>query len=136
MNSTATLLPLRQEAPRLSLASIALFAAAALAAAGCGGSTSSDTAGKPTLSASPNPVPANSTTTTLHWDVGNDSTGQVYVTENDGPEKLVGENRTATKDVNWITKEKYEFRLYAGRDRKTKLTTIVVTREPDKGARR
>ena len=44
----------------------------------------------PTITANPNPVPAGTAkfgTTTISWDTGNGSLGEVYVSVNGGPEK-------------------------------------------------
>lgn len=80
-----------------------------------------------TLQAAPNPVPADSSATTITWDAGAGGTAQLYVSQNGGPEKLVAENRKGSKPINWIYTGTYEFRLYAGTERESKLATIVVT---------
>jgi hypothetical protein len=87
----------------------------------------------PTIVASPNPVPAGSSkfgTTTISWDTGNGSVGEVYVSVNGGSEKrFSGALVKGTQNADWIGKGEYEFRLYAGKEHKTLLASVKVTRE-------
>ena len=86
----------------------------------------------PSIAASPNPVPAGSTkfgTTTVTWDTGDGSIGEVYVSVNGKDEKLFAGNRAkGSLDAPWIGKGDHEFRLYAGKEHKTVLASVKVTR--------
>lgn len=108
--------------------------------AGCGGPQSPLPAGgqgvnpaaKPTISADPNPVPAPAVgklgKTTVSWNTGNGSVGEVYVSHNGQSEKRFAGNRaTGSLESPWIGKGVYEFRLYAGKDHNALLATVKVT---------
>src|SRR6476619_2158168 len=70
------------------------------------------------IRADPNPVPAGAHkfgTTTISWDTGDGSLGEVYVSQNDEPEKrFSGSLSKGSQQANWIGRSEYEFRLYAG----------------------
>lgn len=83
------------------------------------------------LTATPNPVPAGSElgTARIAWSTKDGSLGQVYVSENGGPEKLFAEDSDGSEAAPWIqTGITYEFRLYAGTEHKTLLAMVKVTR--------
>jgi hypothetical protein len=86
----------------------------------------------PTIKANPNPAPAGTTkfaTTTISWDTGDGSLGEVYVSVNGGPEKrFSGALAKGSQEAPWIGKGDHEFRLYAGKEHKTLLATVKVTR--------
>jgi hypothetical protein len=90
------------------------------------------TASPPSITASPNPVPAGPTkfgTTTVTWDTGDGSLGDVYVSVNGAPEKLfAGQRKKGSLEAAWIGKGEHEFRLYAGKEHKTVLASVKVTR--------
>jgi hypothetical protein len=96
------------------------------------GAPSSSAAAGPQISASPNPVPLGSEkfgTTTITWDTGDGSIGEVYVSVNGKPEKLfAGNRRKGSLEAPWIGKGEHEFRLYAGTEHKTVLASVMVTR--------
>jgi hypothetical protein len=111
---------------------------------GCGGTASSLPAGgqgadpmnRPTISATPNPVPKPTVgkfgKTTVTWNTGNGSVGEVYISHDGEPEKRFAGNRAkGSLEAGWIGKGVYEFRLYAGKDHKDLLTKIEVTRAGD-----
>ena len=86
------------------------------------------------LSAEPNPVTVGSAETTISWDTGDGTVGQVWVSEDGGHEKLFVEGVNGSSEVGWINAGSvYEFRLYAGRDRSVLLRHHVVTRLVDPG---
>ncbi len=96
-------------------------------------STTKDEGAATVLRAEPNPVPLGAgkgpASTTLTWSTADGSFSQVYVSLDGGPEKLVVEGKPGTKTIKWIySKVMYEFRLYKGKDHKTLLATIQVTR--------
>lgn len=70
----------------------------------------------PTLTASPNPVPAGSGagTTTISWNIGDGwSIGQVYVSMDGGDEVLFSQGESGSQEASWIlTVSEYAFRLY------------------------
>ena len=86
----------------------------------------------PSITATPNPVPAGETkfgTTTVTWDTGDGSIGEVYVSVNGAAEKLFAGNRSkGSLAAAWIGKGEHEFRLYAGKEHKTLLASVRVTR--------
>jgi hypothetical protein len=86
-----------------------------------------------TITADPNPVPAGpgKGTTTISWDTGDGSLGQVCFAINNGEEKVWFSKRDkGTQQAAWISKGVvYEFRLYAGNERKNLLASVKVRRE-------
>ena len=83
-----------------------------------------------TITASPNPVTTGEGpgTTTITWNTGGGTTGQVYVSEDGGPEKLWAEASTGSGSAPWIQPGKtFEFRLYAGTEHAKVLAKIQVT---------
>ena len=106
-----------------------------LACAGCSQSKTTPPAAAvsaPSITASPNPVPAGPGkfgTTTITWDTGDGSLGDVYVSVNGAPEKLfAGQRKKGSLEAAWIGKGDHEFRLYAGKEHKTVLASVKVTR--------
>ena len=84
----------------------------------------------PTLSASPNPVPAGDGVgkTTISWDTDDWTIGKVYVSRNGGQELLVAAGPQGSAAVKWIYQgSTYEFRLY-NLDHTKLLAKVVVTR--------
>ncbi|MBI2821056.1 MAG: hypothetical protein HYX74_02415 [Acidobacteria bacterium] len=91
----------------------------------------SPVATKAIVSASPNPVPGGPgwATTTVMWDTGDNSWGQVYLFVEGQPEILFMEGSRGAKDAPWISEgPTYEFRLYAGKEHKKLLGTVKVRR--------
>lgn len=123
---------------RIVLQNIALVL---LALVGCGQSKNDAATSEPTaagqsgqvvIGATPNPVPAGKGfgSTTITWDTGDRSFGQIYVSQSGKPDsKMFAQGAKGSKSVNWIKAgHSYEFRLYAGEDRKSLLAKVVVTR--------
>jgi GSCFA family. len=82
------------------------------------------------LSASPNPVPAGGIRgkTTISWSSDSPSAA-VYVSKNGAEEKFFASGSHGSEEAHWIqTGATYEFSLYSGRDRNTRLARISVTR--------
>jgi hypothetical protein len=84
------------------------------------------------ITASPNPVTTGEGpgTTTITWNTGtgDGTTGQVYVSEDGGPERLWVEASTGSAPVAWIQAGKtFEFRLYAGTEHTKVLAKTQVT---------
>ncbi|MGQ0762601.1 MAG: FkbM family methyltransferase [Acidobacteriota bacterium] len=85
----------------------------------------------PRITASPNPVPAGcgNGTTTISWDTGDGSMGEVYVSVNDLEEKLFYRLPSGSRDAPWINAPgEYNFYLYEGFERKSVLASVTVTR--------
>jgi hypothetical protein len=81
------------------------------------------------LSAAPNPVPVTSGqgSATLTWSTGDGSVGQLYVSRNGEPEKLVTQGAEGSARASWIELgSTYDFTLYAGSDHKQKLASVRV----------
>ena len=81
----------------------------------------------PTLSASPNPVPASEAIgkTTISW---NSVDGKIYVSENGGEEALFADSPRGLQEADWINAgSAYEFRLYNA-DHNELLEKLVVTK--------
>jgi hypothetical protein len=86
----------------------------------------------PWIKADPNPVPAGpgAGTTTISWNTGDGSMGQVYLLGPAQVEKHFTSGRSGSKAAPWIHRGgKYEFLLYAGTDHKTVLARVTVTKE-------
>ena len=86
---------------------------------------------KARIAANPNPVPAGTGlgATTVTWDTGEKSWGQVYLAVEGQPEILFVEGPSGSKPAPWIgVGPVYEFRLYAGKDHQTLLASVRVTR--------
>lgn len=82
------------------------------------------------LFASPNPAPAGRGTgaSTVSWDIGDGTFGQVYVWQTGGGEQLFAQGISGSADASWIKNGwSYEFRLYQGTSRSKRLRTITVT---------
>jgi ABC-type transport system substrate-binding protein len=94
--------------------------------------TTSPGASTATITASPNPVPVTQgpATTTITWNTGDRSGGQVYLSKDGGPEALFG-GLAPTGSVTtapWIEAgSTYEFRLYAGSEHTKMLAKTTVT---------
>jgi hypothetical protein len=84
----------------------------------------------PTIMALPNPLPAGKEAgkTTISWNTGDGSVGEVYVSTNGGEESLFATSRQDSAVANWIqTGTDYEFRLYNS-DHTELLAKVGVTR--------
>lgn len=82
-----------------------------------------------TLTASPNPVPGGPAGTTLNWNTGDGSFGQVWVSVNGGAEALFAQGATGSAEAPWIVSgSSYLFRLYQGTGHATVLAHVTVTR--------
>jgi hypothetical protein len=84
-----------------------------------------------TIAADPNPVPAGAArrgSTTITWDTGDNSLGDVYFSVNNGPEKKwFGARAKGSQEASWINKGGvYEFRLYASGNRDKILASVRV----------
>jgi hypothetical protein len=83
-----------------------------------------------TITASPNPVTTGegSGTTTITWNTGDGTTGQVYVAEDGKAETLFGAGPTGSVPAPWIRAGKtFVFSLYAGTDHTKGLAKVQVT---------
>jgi hypothetical protein len=83
-----------------------------------------------TISASPNPVSIGEGpgTTTVSWNTGDGSAGEVFVLEDGAPEKMFAMGPAGSASAPWIQAGKtFEFRLYAGSDHAKMLAKTQVT---------
>lgn len=79
--------------------------------------TASAGASTATITASPNPVPLGEKTgtTTISWNTGDGSVGQVYLSKDGAPEAIFASGTPGSVAAPWIeAAATYEFRLYAG----------------------
>ena len=87
------------------------------------------------LTAEPNPVPADDEelgTTLITWTTGDSQGGEVWVSEDGGPEQLFVNGSQGSGEANWICRDRiYEFHLYGGSGRAKLLNTLTVTRAAD-----
>jgi hypothetical protein len=86
---------------------------------------------RPYIQAVPNPVPKGDGlgTTTICWATRNAAVGHVYLLTEDGQELPFAAGAEGIQSVTWIAPNvAYRFRLYAGRDRRTALASVTVTR--------
>ena len=84
-----------------------------------------------TITADPNPVPAGSGLgrTQICWATLTGETGEVYVSQNAGPERLFASGPTGCTEAHWIAGGgEYEFRLYTSAGPRRLLAKVVVTR--------
>jgi len=94
--------------------------------------SSAPTAPSPSLSSSnlsaiPNPVPTGSSKTTIAWYTKDGSIGQIYVSTNGQREVLFAQGTSGSQEAPWIKPGViYVFRLYAGLDHRTLISTITV----------
>ena len=106
--------------------------------AACGPSKSPEanaSAGSPaasaaTITASPNPVTTGEGpgTTTVTWNTGDGTAGQVYVSVDGGPEAVFAFGPSGSHAASWIQAGKtFEFRLYAGYEHAKVLAKTQVT---------
>jgi hypothetical protein len=82
------------------------------------------------IEATPNPVPygERAGATTISWNTGDGSPGQVYMSKDSGPEQLFAEGAKGSQDAAWISiGVTYEFRLYSGMERRTPVAVVSVT---------
>jgi FkbM family methyltransferase len=85
----------------------------------------------PFVWAAPNPVPGGvgAGTTVVHWDTGDGSIGEVYVSVNGDEERLFFRNARGSRSAPWINAwGTYEFRLYGEGDPAELLGSVTVTR--------
>ena len=85
------------------------------------------------LHASPNPVPpgVGPGKTIISWSSHGAPSAAVYLSRDGTEELLFATGSQGSKEADWINAgETYEFRLYADRDRNTRLAQISVTRPP------
>jgi hypothetical protein len=85
------------------------------------------------LSAAPNPVPADDEElgiTTITWTT--ESGGDVYVSEDGGPERLFASGTRGAEEAAWICRGVvYEFHLYPSNAHTNSLGAVTVTRADD-----
>ena len=82
------------------------------------------------ITASPNPVPVSQApgTTTVTWNTGDGSAGQVYVSKDGAAEALFAGGPSGSAAAPWIEAGKtFEFRLYAGTEHTKMLAKTQVT---------
>jgi hypothetical protein len=97
---------------------------AALILGACVGRTQGGTS----LTASPNPVPADAASgTTISWTTGDGSSAQVYLSVDGGAESLFASGPAGSADAPWVSRgSTYEFRLYADTERAAPLARLTV----------
>ena len=93
--------------------------------------TASPGASTATITASPNPVlvgQGTTGTTTITWNTGDGSVGQVYLAKDVEPEAAFASGPPGSAAAPWIEAGKtYEFRLYAGTEHTKMLAKTRVT---------
>ena len=86
------------------------------------------------LCAVPNPVPADSASTTISWGNVNRSTNYLWLAEDGAEEHLLAQGVTGAHEATGIEPGRlYEFRLYADPARRTRLDQLTVTRAINPG---
>jgi hypothetical protein len=84
-----------------------------------------------TITADPNPVPAGSGLgrTQICWATLTGEAGEVYVSQNAGPERLFASGPTGCTEAHWIADgSEYEFRLYTNDGSRRLVAKVRVTR--------
>jgi hypothetical protein len=82
------------------------------------------------IKADPNPVAVEGDkgSTTISWDTGTRTMAQVYMSTAGKPEQLFAGGSRGSQKANWINKgRKYEFILYAGKEREKEVARVTVT---------
>ncbi len=90
------------------------------------------TSAQAVLTANPNPIAAStsSSSSTITWSTGTGNQGQLFVSENGGPDLLMTQGHYGVDSPAWFAPgAEYRFRLYAGTNRATLLREITVRRE-------
>jgi flagellar basal body L-ring protein FlgH len=122
---------------RQTLVNASVLILVLLVAACSNNSSTSTSAGSPvksaaTITATPNPVstPTQFGSSTISWDTGDGTIGQVYVAEGSGAEKLFADGQPrGSLDAPWIgVGATYVFRLYSGQEHKNLLASVKVMR--------
>jgi hypothetical protein len=93
-------------------------------------SVASPAASAATIAASPNPVITRegTGTTTITWNTGDGTAGQVYVSADSAPEAIFAAGSTGSVVAPWVQEGKtFEFRLYAGTEHAKVLAKTRVT---------
>lgn len=88
--------------------------------------------GKPFITANPNPVPAGPSpgTTTIQWDTGDGSWGEIYLALPGLPEKLFTRGPKGSAEAPWIGgSAAFEFRLYKGTNHQEVIAKTSVTQK-------
>jgi hypothetical protein len=83
------------------------------------------------IEAVPNPVPLGPGLgkTTIRWNTGDGSSGDIWVAEPDQPESPFEGGPSGSKEAPWIQAgHTYVFRLYAGKEHRTILASVKVSR--------
>src|SRR5215475_3273405 len=82
------------------------------------------------IMATPNPIPAEAgARTTLHWEVNAPEGAEVYVSESGAPEKLFGQGRNGSLEIEWIQAgTDYLFHLYSRTEPRRMLDSVMVRR--------
>lgn len=79
------------------------------------------------LSASPNPIPADGNKTTVSWNTGDGSVGEIWVSVNGAGQKLFAQEVKGSSDANWIAPgEEADFVLYTGLNRQKEIARLKV----------
>ncbi|HEY7066183.1 MAG TPA: hypothetical protein VII06_32220 [Chloroflexota bacterium] len=79
------------------------------------------------LAVAPNPLTADGQVVTLTWGTPGGDEGEVWVAQDGGAEALVARGPAGSQRLNWLGREStYEFRLYAGQERRALLATTTV----------
>lgn len=84
-----------------------------------------------TISANPNPVPPGSGPgrTRIYWSTLTGEDGEIFASQDSGPEQLFARGASGYADANWILAGgRYEFRLYTTSPPRRLLAKTVVTR--------
>ena len=90
-------------------------------------------AATPLLRASPATLPFGSAITTISWNTAA-GPGQVWASNNGGPESLFAQGAAGSQDASFIVSGSYTFKLYAGTTRTTSLAPpVTVTKQNPKG---
>jgi len=82
------------------------------------------------ITASPNPVSVGegTGTTTITWDTGDASVGQVFVSENGAPDRIFASGPSGSVAAPWIRAgTSFEFRRYVGTEHAKGLAKTQVT---------
>jgi hypothetical protein len=87
----------------------------------------SPAAGSASITASPNPIPPTGDRTTISWNTGDGSVGEIWVSVNGAEPKLFAQEVKGSSVANWIGPgEKADFVLYSGSGRQKEIAKVTV----------
>ncbi|MEO6871453.1 MAG: hypothetical protein ABI233_04445 [Chthoniobacterales bacterium] len=81
------------------------------------------------ITALPNPLPPGTSPTVIQWETTPAAPAELVVSDNDGPEQLVGRGPEGHSEISWVQDGRhYDFHLYQAGEPRRKLASLRVHR--------